>query len=72
MKPLTTKQSKVLSAIKTFIIDNGFSPTQRELTKLLEFASNNSIAQYIKALAKMGYITFDDEVYARSIVVNVL
>jgi len=70
MKKLTTKQSKVLSAIKTFISDYGFSPTQRELTKLLNFTSNNSIYQHIKALVKLGYIALDSRVYARSI--NVL
>ena len=72
MKQLTDKQNKVLSTIKAYISENGVSPTQPELTKLLGFKSSNSVPQNLTALVKKGYITMRDDVFSRLIVVNVL
>ncbi|MFZ2969721.1 MAG: transcriptional repressor LexA [Minisyncoccia bacterium] len=60
-KELTQKQSKVLSAIKEFINNKGFSPTFEELRKLLakrgmKLKSNNSLVQYINALEEKGFV----------------
>ncbi|MBU4338994.1 hypothetical protein KKD57_05580 [Patescibacteria group bacterium] len=60
-KELTQKQSKVLSAIKEFVNNKGFSPTFEELRELLakkgmKLKSNNSLVQYIGALEGKGFV----------------
>lgn len=60
-KDLTQKQLKVLSAIKEFINNKGFSPTFEELRGLLgkkgmKLKSNNSLVQYINGLEDKGYV----------------
>jgi repressor LexA len=59
-KELTQKQLKVLSAIKEFINNKGFSPTFEELRESLagkgmKLKSNNSLVQYIGALEEKGF-----------------
>jgi len=58
---LTTKQSKVLSAIRDFIGKKGVSPTFEELREILakkglELKSNNSVVQYLNVLEEKGFI----------------
>lgn len=60
-KELTQKQSKVLSSIKEFINNKGFSPTFEELRELLakkgmKLKSNNSLVQYVSALEEKGFV----------------
>lgn len=60
-KNLTPKQLKVLSVIKEFVNEKGFSPTLEELKVLLsqrkmKLKSNNSLVQYLKALEEKGKI----------------
>lgn len=55
MKELTKKQAKLVEFIKKFIMDNGYSPTYKEIAE--HFAVNvNAIQQAIAALVKKGYI----------------
>lgn len=60
-KEITEKQSKVLSEIKEFINNKGFSPTFEELRELLaekgmKLKSNNSLIQYVDTLEKKGFV----------------
>ena len=60
-KELTQKQLKVLSVIKEFINEKGFSPTFEELRELLakkgmKLKSNNSLVQYINVLEEKGFV----------------
>jgi len=56
MKKLTPQQSKIYSFIESHILDNGVSPTYREIQKAFSFASLSSVHDHIKALEKKGVI----------------
>lgn len=71
MKQLTTKQSKVLIAIKEFIEANGFSPTIRELMDIFGYKHTRSIIDKLNSMEARGYISRLLFI-PRSIVVNVL
>ncbi|MFH0805558.1 MAG: transcriptional repressor LexA [Patescibacteria group bacterium] len=58
---LTSKQNKVLEVVKEFINKKGFSPTFRELRKILfgkglKLKSDNSVVQYLNVLEEKGFI----------------
>jgi repressor LexA len=56
-KPLSPKELSVLKFIEFFIGENGFSPTFTEIRDHFEFASINSVQNYIKQLSSKGYIS---------------
>jgi len=59
VKPLTNRQKEALDFINTFIRENGYSPSLKELANFLE-TENLSTAQYfIQELEKKGYIKRD-------------
>ncbi|MHB0914595.1 MAG: transcriptional repressor LexA [Thermoleophilia bacterium] len=56
MKSLTSKQQRVLNAIKEFSRVNNRMPTRQELANLLGYKSPNSIQQFFKVLKEKGYL----------------
>lgn len=54
---LTIKQKMVLEAIEYFIDKNGYSPTYREIAKILKIKHVNSIFNVILILEQKGYIS---------------
>lgn len=60
VKPLTARQKQVLVFVSTFIRENGFAPSLREIAHELE-TSNLSTAQYfIEQLTEKGYLKKDE------------
>ena len=55
-KGLTERQKKVLSAIKKFILENGYSPTIRQLGETLSIANPSAVFKHILSLEKKGYL----------------
>jgi repressor LexA len=56
MHPLSQKQDKVLSFIITFARKNGFQPTFREIGAAFEGIKSSTVAYYIKALRRKGFL----------------
>ncbi len=55
-KKLTEKQEKVLEAFEEFILQHGYSPTIRQLGKLVKIASPSAVYKHILSLEKKGYL----------------
>lgn len=55
-KPLTGKQKRVLENIQLYISAKGEPPTLEELRKNLGFKSLRTVAQYIEALERKGFL----------------
>jgi len=55
-KNLTERQKKVLDAIRRFILDNGYSPTVRQLGEALDIAHPSAVFKHILSLEKKGYL----------------
>lgn len=55
-KELTKREKKVFDWIKSFQQEQGGYPTYRDIQGSLKFSSINSVTQYIKQLAKKGYL----------------
>ncbi|MGD8538855.1 MAG: transcriptional repressor LexA [Candidatus Aminicenantes bacterium] len=55
-KKLTEKQEKVLEAIENFVLENGYSPTIRQLGDLLGIANPSAVFKHILSLEKKGYL----------------
>lgn len=53
---LTNKQKTVYSYISSFIDDNGYPPTVREMCSGLGFSSTATIQGYLEILEEKGYI----------------
>lgn len=53
---LTIKQKMTLETIEWFIKEYGYSPTCRELTKILKFKHINSVFNILLILEEKGYI----------------
>lgn len=53
---ITPKQKETLEAIEGFRRENGYSPSFRELLKLLNLRSLNAVHQRVSALRKQGYL----------------
>ena len=66
---LTEKEKKFYETIYKFINDNGYSPTIRELCKLLNYKSTKTIYNYLKVLKNKNYINYQKK-KKRSIVIN--
>jgi repressor LexA len=58
-KKLTEKQEKVLEAIEDFMLENGYSPTIRQLGELLGIANPSAVFKHILSLEKKGYLKRD-------------
>ena len=57
---LTPKQEIVLKFIEKYQLQNGKSPTIREMRDFLNVSSDNSILKHLVALEKKGFIKKDD------------
>jgi repressor LexA len=55
-KELTKRQAKALKAIEGFILERGFSPTIRQLGKLLAIANPSAVFKHVLSLEKKGYL----------------
>jgi len=55
-KKLTERQKKVLKAIQEFILEHGYSPTIRQLGKLLNITYPSAVFKHILSLEKKGYL----------------
>jgi repressor LexA len=53
---LTERQSKVLRAIESFILEHGYSPTIRQLGRILNIVSPSAVFKHILSLEKKGYL----------------
>ena len=56
MEKLTNKQEKILTTIKKFIADNGYSPSIRELCTLCNLSSTATMFVHLKNLTSKVYI----------------
>src|SRR3989304_9601238 len=54
--PVTKRQKEVLDFVKTFIDDQGYSPTLEEIKKRLHLSAVSTVHQHINALIDKGYI----------------
>lgn len=61
MNNLTDKQFEVLIYIKEFINRRGFSPTVREIAKLINVSSPATVHTHLKNLVKKGYISYQSK-----------
>lgn len=66
---MSEKQKEILEIIKTFIKENGYSPTIREICKLANIKSTAAVHAHIKKLKAEGHITTGVDM-PRSIVVT--
>ncbi len=55
-KGLTARQKSVLETIGQFILENGYSPTVRQLGEALGIASPSAVFKHILSLEKKGYL----------------
>ena len=54
---MSEKQKEILEIIKTFIKENGYSPTIREICRIANIKSTASVHGHIKKLKAEGHIT---------------
>lgn len=59
VKPLTNRQKEALDFINTFIRENGYSPSLKELANFLETENLSTAQYYIQELEKKGYLQRD-------------
>lgn len=59
VKNPTQKQQEILEFIESFIDENGFSPSQKEISDYFGLASPNAVRCHIRAMAKKNLITFE-------------
>ena len=52
----TTRQRQVLECIVSYIDDNGYPPSQREIASGLQLSSTSTVIKHLKSLESMGYI----------------
>ena len=53
---LSERQSKILSFVKTFSLDNGYPPTIREIGKAVGISSTSVVNYNLDALQRAGYL----------------
>lgn len=56
---MTKKQEQILNIVTTFIEENGYSPTVREICKKAGLSSPATVYQHLKILKDKGYVTSD-------------
>lgn len=59
MNPLTDRQQQVLSFVTSYIDNNGYPPSQREIANHLGISSNLGVMKHLDALEKKGYLRRD-------------
>lgn len=68
MKPLTIVQQAILTYIKTYISEVGYSPSFKDIKEHRGYSSENAVRDHLISLTKKGHINTTDGV-PRSIVV---
>lgn len=63
---LSERQSKILSFLRTFTLDNGYPPTIREIGQAVEITSTSVVNYNLEALQRAGYI-YRDRTVSRGI-----
>jgi repressor LexA len=63
---LSERQSKILSFVKTFTLDNGYPPTIREIGEAVSISSTSVVNYNLDALQRGGYI-YRDRTVSRGI-----
>ena len=66
---LTEKQKEILNFIKSFISENGYPPTLREIGSFFNIASTFGVKRHLDALKKKGYLNISSNA-SRAISVN--
>ncbi len=56
MKSLTKRQSEILNFIRSFYIENGYSPSYREIADHFGLSSVATVAEHISTLKLKGYL----------------
>jgi len=59
MEPLTRRQKEILDYIRSFIDENGYAPSYREIARYFELSSTGTVAEYVNILEEKGYLTKD-------------
>lgn len=54
---LSNKEIEILLAIKEYINKNGYSPSVREIGKLVGLKSSSTVHDYLEKLRSKGYIS---------------
>ncbi len=67
MSELTPRQTKVLSVIDRYIVDNGYSPSLRDISEVMEMAGPTGVMYHLGALEGKGMITRGEHGIARAI-----
>ncbi len=60
MKPLTKKQEEVLTVIKKYIAEHGYSPSVREVCELMNLSSTATVFVHMRHLMNKGYLKQTD------------
>ena len=55
-KELTERQKKVLEALERFVLEHGYSPTVRQLGKILGIAHPSAVFKHLLTLERKGYL----------------
>lgn len=55
---MSSKEKEILNIIKTFVEENKYSPSIRELCKFSKLKSTASVHSYLKRLKEKGYIDY--------------
>jgi DNA-binding MarR family transcriptional regulator len=56
---LTARQAAILTWIRNWIAERGYSPTVREIAAAFDISSPNGVVTHLKALAKKGAIRWE-------------
>jgi repressor LexA len=67
LPPLTPKQKEVMDFIISFINDNGYPPSFREIASGLDLASPSTVHVHIQSLRERGYLKNGLNVSARNL-----
>lgn len=67
--PLTKKQKDIFDYIQSFIQDEGYAPSFREIAEHFKFSSTGTVAEYINILEQKGHLK-KESLCARSIQIN--
>jgi repressor LexA len=62
MKQLSTKQQRILAFMHSFVEENAYPPSIRDILSGCDISSTSVVDYNLKALEKMGYIRRDREV----------
>lgn len=56
VQPITAKQLEVLKCVHSFLVENGYYPSQRELSEKV-MLSTEGVRVHLEALIKKGYLS---------------